>query len=111
MSNFNCNRCNRFIVSTKIYMSDRQKVIITVPTRRYENDHIYCLVVGQSIPQDASIGADVYIRVDNEIFRLMKNSSPAKAGEIRSRKKYFLKVESGENNATFRVLAGDHCKR
>lgn len=106
-----CKLCNRLIISTAVTFT-APNLIITIPAGSYEDGEKYCIVVAQSIPEDTTITAPVFIQIGTgtELYPLDRcDCSQATACNIRTRTRYSTKVVTDANSGAFRLMGKTCC--
>ena len=106
-----CKLCNRLIISTAVTFT-APKLIITIPAGSYEDGEKYCIVVAQSIPEDTTITAPVFIQIGTgtELYPLDRcDCSQATACNIRTRTRYSTRVVTDANSGAFRLMGRTCC--
>lgn len=106
-----CRLCKRLIISTAVAFTDDQ-LVITIPAGSYEDGEKYCIVVAQSIPEETTITAPVFIQIGEgtELYPLDRcDCSQATACNIRTRTRYSTRVVTDANTGTFRLLGKTCC--
>lgn len=108
----NCKMCDRIIISDSVTFAGGN-LVIDIPAGNYLNGKKYCLVVAQSIPTEATIGAPVFVSiggVTTTLYPLDKcNCQQAVACNIRTRTKYPVVVATNATSGSFRLLAKVPC--
>lgn len=98
--------CNNFIISEDVTFADNT-LTINIPDGVYENNHKYCLVIAQDIPEDTTISAPVVITIgtDTTEYPLVKcNCTPVYAVSLANRTRYSTKVSTEIGGGVFKVL-------
>lgn len=106
-----CKLCKRLIISTAVAFTNDQ-LVITIPTGSYEDGEKYCIVVAQTIPEETTITAPVFIQIGTgtELYPLDRcDCSQATACNIRTRTRYSTKVVTDANTGTFRLMGKTCC--
>lgn len=106
-----CRLCKRLIISTAVAFTNDQ-LVITIPAGSYEDGEKYCIVVAQSIPEETTITAPVFIQIGEgtELYPLDRcDCSQATACNIRTRTRYSTRVVTDANTGTFRLLGKTCC--
>lgn len=107
-----CKICPHFIVArTVTYASG--VLTINIPAGTYNNNERYCLVVADTIPLDAIIGAPVVVTIGSATatYPLLKsNGAQVVAGNLRSRYRYSTVFSTNVAGAgAFRLLGKVFC--
>ena len=106
-----CKLCDRLVISQGITFSGGT-LIINLPAGSYNNKCKYCIVLAQSIPSNATIGAPVIITIGSGTvqYPLTKcNCAPATVCGLRSRTKYCVVLNTTSKGGTFRLLGRTCC--
>ena len=106
-----CKLCNRLVISQSVTFSGGT-LIINIPAGSYNDGEKYCIVVAQSIPSTATIGAPVVVTIgtDTTLYPLNKcNCAQATACNIRSRTRYAVCVSTTPTGGSFRMLGNVCC--
>lgn len=106
-----CKLCDRLVISQSVTFSGGT-LIINLPAGSYNNKCKYCIVLAQSIPSAATIGAPVIITIGSgtEQYPLTKcNCSPATVCGLRSRTKYCVVLNTTATGGAFRLLGRTCC--
>lgn len=106
-----CKLCNRLVISQSVTFSGGT-LIINIPEGSYNDGEKYCIVVAQSIPSTATIGAPVVVTIGTgtTLYPLNKcNCAQATACNIRSRTRYAVCVSTTPTGGSFRMLGNVCC--
>lgn len=106
-----CRLCDKFILSESVSFTGGN-LIINLPAGSYENGCKYCIVIGQSLPDTATINAPVVITIGGGAIQypfVNKCCKPILAKAIRSRYKYSTQVETTTDSGVFKVLGNIPC--
>ena len=106
-----CKLCNRLVISQSVTFSGGT-LIISIPAGSYNDGEKYCIVVAQSIPATATIGAPVVVTIGTgtTLYPLNKcNCAQATACNIRSRTRYAVCVSTTPTGGSFRMLGNVCC--
>lgn len=106
-----CKLCKRLIISTAVTFT-APNLIITIPAGSYEDGEKYCIVIAQSIPEETTITAPVFIQIGDgtELYPLDRcDCSQATACNIRTRTKYSTRVVTDATSGAFRLLGNVCC--
>lgn len=106
-----CRICDRLVLSQSITF-DGTNLIVNLPAGSYNNNEKYCVVLAQSIPTTATIGAEVLFTIGDgtvEYPLVNKCCRPVTACGVRTRTKYSLFVQTTATTATFRMLGNPSC--
>ena len=99
------------MISENVSFSDNT-LIINLPNGSYENGEKYCIVIGQQIPIDTTIAAEVVITIgDNETQYPLVNSNctNVSACKINSRMRYATRVYTNISDGVFKLLSPINC--
>lgn len=104
--------CNHFVISDSVTFADNT-LLIDIPMGIYENGEKYCLVIGQDIPEDTTVSAQVAITiggVTDPVYPLVNpNCTNVNASQIRSRARYATKVYTNISDGVFKLLSFINC--
>lgn len=106
-----CKLCNRLVISQSVNFSGGT-LIINIPAGSYNDGEKYCIVIAQSIPSTATIGAPVVVTIGTgtTLYPLNKcNCAQATACNIRSRTRYAVCVSTTPTGGSFRMLGNVCC--
>lgn len=106
-----CKLCKKLIISTAVTYT-APNLIITIPAGSYEDGEKYCIVVAQTIPEETTITAPVFIQIGDgtELYPLDRcDCSQATACNIRTRTRYSTRVVTDANTGTFRLMGRTCC--
>lgn len=106
-----CKLCNRLVISQSVTFSGGT-LIINIPAGSYNDGEKYCIVIAQSIPSTATIGAPVVVTIGTgtTLYPLNKcNCAQATACNIRSRTRYAVCVSTTPTGGSFRMLGNVCC--
>lgn len=108
-----CNQCGRlcprFVVSTAITFADGTLTINIPDTITYANCETYCIVLGQTIPLEATIAAPVVVTVGagtTEFPLLTRCGAQVVAPQLRNRTKYKVRVNTTASGGSLSILCG-----
>lgn len=103
-----CKLCNHLIISTYVsWDATNGRLVIGLPAGTYYNGEKYCIVVAQSIPTTATVGAPVVVNVGTSAVAypvVNCDCSPLTSCGIRARTKYSTKLTTTGAGATFKML-------
>lgn len=105
-----CQLCNKLRISTAINVVDGN-VVIDLPAGGYNNFEKYCVILAQTIPTTATIGAEVFITIGGGTVQyplLDRCCRPVTACGLRTRTRYSMRVETTPTGGTFKLL-GNAC--
>lgn len=106
-----CKLCNRLILSQAVTFTGGN-LVINIPAGSYQNHEKYCIVIAQTIPDETTINAPVYITIGTGtvLYPLTKsNCVQAVACSIRTRTRYSTCLVTNATGATFRLLGQPCC--
>lgn len=106
-----CKLCKKLIISTAVTYT-APNLIITIPAGSYNDGEKYCIVVAQSIPEETTITAPVFIQIGEgtELYPLDRcDCSQATACNIRTRTRYSTRVVTDANTGAFRLMSRTCC--
>ena len=106
-----CKLCKRLVISQSVTFSGGT-LIINIPAGSYNDGEKYCIVIAQSIPSTATIGAPVVVTIGTgtTLYPLNKcNCAQATACNIRSRTRYAVCVSTTPTGGSFRMLGNVCC--
>ena len=106
-----CRICDRLVLSQSITF-DGTNLIVNLPAGSYNNNEKYCVILAQTIPTTATIGAEVLFTIGDgtEEYPLVnKCCRPVTVCGVRTRTKYSLCVQTTATTATFRMLGNPSC--
>lgn len=106
MCNGNCKLCPRLVISNSVSFT-AGNLIINIPDGVYSNGCKYCIVVAQSIPTTATVGAPVYVTIgtDTTLYPLNKcDCTQTTVCSIRTRIRYPVVVSTTSTGGSFRLL-------
>lgn len=103
--------CPRLVLSQSVTF-DGTSVVVNLPAGSYNNHQGYCVVIAQSIPLTATIGAPVVFTIGTgtEEYPLTNRCcAPVTACGIRTRTRYAVQVVTDATGGTFRMLGQPAC--
>lgn len=101
-----CKLCNRLVISQSITYASGV-LTITIPAGSYANGEKYCIVLAQTIPDDAVINAPVVIRIGTGtvLYPLNKcDCTQMTAAGLRTRTKYATRVRTTSTGGSFNLI-------
>lgn len=107
-----CKLCPKLIISQSVTYASGV-LTVNIPAGSYENCEKYCLVIAQSIPTDAIVGAPVVITIGTGTVAyplLLCNGTQMLAGTLRTRTKYSTVVQTSSTGGSFRLLGKTYCQ-
>lgn len=111
--NGNCQLCRNFIISQDlIYDPTENQLQVNLPANSYGNRDKYCIVIGQSIPDDTTVNAEVVFTVgDNDTVTypfVNRDCTPIYASQLRTRTVYPTRVNTAVDTGVFKYV-GNRC--
>lgn len=106
-----CKLCDRLVISQSVTY-DSGVLTVNLPAGAYANGEKYCIVIAQSIPTDAIIGAPVVFTIGDgtETYPMTtRNCRQVTACGIRTRTRYSTVVVTSATGGTFRMLGQPCC--
>ena len=104
----NCKLCKNLVLSTAInYDTTTNTVIVGLPADTFENCQKYCIVLAQTIPEAATINAQVVFSVGTNTTRypfVNKDCVPVYVTQVRTRRIYPVKVSTTVNDGVFKYI-------
>lgn len=115
--NANCQACKNLVFSnsvTVVTVDGVDTLVIDIPSGGcYCNNRKVCLVVTQTIPTTATINMPVAISIGGDtttVYPVVRcDCSQATACQLRTRKKYPLRIQTSATSAVFKSLGGLSC--
>lgn len=106
-----CKLCPRFVISQAVTYADGV-LTVNLPAGSYQNGCKYCIVIAQTIPSTAIIGAPVVVTIgDGTVqYPLIKcNCKQVTASALRTRTRYSTVVETTPTGGSFKLLGKPCC--
>lgn len=106
-----CHLCDRLVLSQSVAFTGGN-VEVNLPAGSYNNGEKYCIVIAQTIPTTATIGAPVVFTIGTgtETYPLTtRNCRQVTACGIRTRTRYSVCVATNSTGANFRMLGAPCC--
>ncbi|WP_051643310.1 hypothetical protein [Agathobaculum desmolans] len=106
-----CKLCDRLVFSQSVSFTGGN-VVVNIPAGSYDDGEKYCIVVAQSIPETATIGAPVVVTIGAgaELYPLVKrNCAQVTACGIRSRTRYAVCVATTATGGAFKMMGSPCC--
>lgn len=103
--------CSRLVISDSVTFTGGN-VVVDLPAGAYNNCETYCVIVAQTIPAAATIGAPVVFTIGGgtELYPLTNSCCvPVTACGIRTRTKYAVKVVTTATGGSFKMLGKPCC--
>jgi hypothetical protein len=115
--NNKCQLCKNLVISTSVTVVTVDGVdtlVIDIPTGGcYCNGNKICLVIAQTIPTTATINQPVAISIGGDtstVYPIVRcDCTQATACQLRTRKKYPLRIQTNATTAVFKSLGGLSC--
>lgn len=105
-----CRLCPRLIISAEVTFT-APNLIINIPAGSYMNCEKYCIVIAQTIPEDTTITAPVFVTIGDgtELYPLNRcDGSQVTAAELRTRTRYAVRVATTSATGSFNLI-GNLC--
>ena len=99
--------CDHFVITTGVTFADGTLTITLPDNVTYSNRDIFCIVVGQTIPEATTINAPVVavIGAGTTTFPLLTRCGlPVLSQQLSTRRKYKTIVSTTVDGGSFRVL-------
>lgn len=99
--------CDHFVVTTDVAFADGTLTLTLPDTTTYGNCDIYCIVVGQTLPDTATLNAPVVAVIGTgttEFPLLTRRGAPVVAQQLSTRYKYKTVVTTTATGGSFKVL-------
>ena len=110
-SNVGC-LCKHLVISENVTFTE-PNLIINIPSGSYENGEKYCIVVGQEIPTDTTIAANVMITIGDDATTMYplvnSNCTNVSACQIGTRVRYATRVYTNIQAGVFKLLDNLSC--
>lgn len=106
-----CKLCPRLVISQEVTYASGV-LTVNIPAGSYANGEKYCIVIAQSIPSTAIIGAPVVVTIGTGTvqYPLVKcNCKQVTASALRTRTRYATVVETSVSGGSFRMLGKPCC--
>ncbi len=107
-----CRLCDKIRISQSVTFTGGN-LVIDLPAGNYENNHKYCIVIAQAIPNTATINAPVVFTIGGDTTATYPftrcNCSQVTACAIRTRTRYSTVVATSATSAVFKSLGGLSC--
>ena len=106
--------CQNLVISQSVSFTGGN-LVINIPAADYSNNHKYCIIVGQNIPDTTTINAPVVITIGSDTtttYPLMNcNCVNVKACSINKRIRYSVVVHTDINQGVFKLLGRLPCSQ
>lgn len=106
-----CKLCPKLVLSQAVTFADGT-VTVNLPAGSYNAGQVYCIVIAQTIPAAATIGANVVITVGDgtDEYPLVNGCcAPVTACGIRTRTRYAVRVVTTATGGSFKLLGRPAC--
>ena len=106
-----CKLCPRFVISQAVTYADGV-LTVNLPAGSYCNGGKYCIVIAQSIPSTAIIGAPVVVTIGTGTVQyplIRSNCKQVTACALRTRTRYSTVVETTATGGSFKLLGKPCC--
>lgn len=107
-----CKLCKNLVISQSVVFTAGTGLIINIPAGSYSDCERVCIVVAQTIPDETTITAPVFISIGDGtvLYPLNKcDCTQATACSIRTRTKYSTRVETTATGGIFKLLGNIPC--
>lgn len=106
-----CKLCKRLVISQSVTYADGV-LTINLPSGSYNNGEKYCIIVAQTIPDTAIIGAPVVLTIGTGTVTyplVNRCCAQVTAAGLRTRTKYSTVVSTSATGGTFKMLGNPAC--
>lgn len=106
-----CKLCKRLVISQSVTYADGA-LTINLPAGSYNNGEKYCIIVAQTIPDTAIIGAPVVFTIGTGTVTyplVNRCCAQVTAAGLRTRTKYATVVSTSATGGTFKMLGNPAC--
>ena len=106
-----CKLCKRLVISQSVTYADGV-LTINLPAGSYNNGEKYCIIVAQTIPGTAIIGAPVVFTIGTGTVTyplVNRCCAQVTAAGLRTRTKYSTVVSTSATGGTFKMLGNPAC--
>lgn len=106
-----CKLCKRLVISQSVTYADGV-LTINLPAGSYNNSEKYCIIVAQTIPDTAIIGAPVVFTIGTGTVTyplVNRCCAQVTAAGLRTRTKYATVVSTSATGGTFKMLGNPAC--
>lgn len=107
-----CRLCDKIRISQSITFTDGN-LIVNLPSGSYNNNQKYCIILAQTIPTTATIGAPVVFTIGAGTVQyplVNKCCRPVTACGVRTRTRYSTVIETTASSAVFKMLGRPCCQ-
>ncbi len=109
----NCRLCDNLIISTAVTFAGGV-LTVDLPAGNYQDGHKYCIVIAQTIPDDATISSPVVFTIggvaDPTYPFINEDGTAILASQVRTRRLYATRVNTSIGTGVFRYI-GDRLPR
>ena len=102
-----CRLCRNLIISAEITF-EAPNLVINIPAGSYGDCQKYCIVIAQTIPEDTTITAPVFITIGDgtELYPLNRcDGTQVTANQLNTRTKYSTRVATTATGGSFNLLS------
>lgn len=106
-----CKLCKRLVISQSVTYA-AGVLTINLPAGSYNNGEKYCIIVAQTIPDTAIIGAPVVFTIGTGTVTyplVNRCCAQVTAAGLRTRTKYSTVVSTSATGGTFKMLGNPAC--
>lgn len=106
-----CKLCKRLVISQSVTYADGV-LTINLPAGSYNNGEKYCIIVAQTIPDTAIIGAPAVFTIGTGTVTyplVNRCCAQVTAAGLRTRTKYATVVSTSATGGTFKMLGNPAC--
>nr|DAO36055.1 MAG TPA: hypothetical protein [Caudoviricetes sp.] len=106
-----CKLCKRLVISQSVTYANGV-LTINLPAGSYNNGEKYCIIVAQTIPDTAIIGAPVVFTIGTGTVTyplVNRCCAQVTAAGLRTRTKYATVVSTSATGGTFKMLGNPAC--
>ena len=111
-----CRLCDKLVISQSVSVvavDGVDTLVIDLPQRAYDDNSKYCVVIAQSIPNDATISMPVAFSIGGDTTTVypfvMSNCAQITACGVRTRTRYSTVVSTNDTSGVFKSLGGISC--
>lgn len=109
--NRSCQICSKLVISSSITVG-ADALIVNIPSATYFDGERVCLVIGQSIPDTATINLPVVITIGSDTTQYPLTNCDCvqvTASSLSDRVRYGTKVVTNATSAVFRITSNNVC--
>lgn len=106
-----CKLCKRLVISQSVTYADGV-LTINLPAGSYNNGEKYCIIIAQTIPDTAIIGAPVVFTIGTGTVTyplVNRCCAQVTAAGLRTRTKYSTVVSTSATGGDFKMLGSPAC--